>query len=205
MSSFRLLLSVIFAGTLTLGSLGLTPECASACSCARQPGKSEQAIAEEAFSRSQAVFTGEVIEVGEPRQQPGGGTSSADPVPVSFRVAQVWKGTETEPVEVTTPSSDASCGYPFREGASYLVYASEGLEVDLCSNTQPLFSAGVELETLGSGAVPVQKDQEQDMPASSEDTLPDSGGIPAGIVAVAGMGASVLFVGVGVLALLVKR
>jgi len=94
------------------------------------------------------VFAGEVVD-SEPRQRPDV-KRSTDPASATFRVAEVWKGPEQETVEVTTALSDASCGYPFREGEGYLVYASEGLQATLCSSTKPLSGAGADLEALGS-------------------------------------------------------
>ena len=78
------------------------------------------------------MFAGEVVDVSEPRQRPDV-KRSTDPVSATFRVAEVWKGPEQETVEVTTTLSDASCGYPFREGEGYLGYASEGLQATFCS------------------------------------------------------------------------
>ena len=60
-----------------------------------------------------------------------------------------------------TAVSDASCGYPFEEDESYLVFASEGkmhdtrgLEVGLCGSTKPLPAAGKTLAVLGPGSAP---------------------------------------------------
>lgn len=162
---------VFAAAFLSLGSPLLVPDCASACSCAQQ-------LPEEAFSRSEAVFAGEVVDVGEPHRQQPGLKSSADPVPVTFRVSEVWKEPEEETIEVTTASDDASCGYSFREGESYLVYASEGMQVDLCSGTKQLSAAEAELETLGPGDAP---SEEQEGGTTGDSSLPESGGVFASL------------------------
>jgi hypothetical protein len=66
----------------------------------------------------------------------------------------VWKGPERETLEVTTPRGGAACGYPFKEGQEYLVYAyrkEESLKVALCSETTPLSKASADFEVLGNG------------------------------------------------------
>jgi hypothetical protein len=84
----------------------------------------------------------------------------------------------------------ASCGYPFREGQEYLVYAysgKRGLEVDLCNGTQRLTEAEADLEVLGAGQKPM----------GGEALSDTSGGVSAGaMVGVAGLtlAASVLVV-----------
>src|SRR5688572_8840003 len=84
-----------------------------ACSCA--PSQSPT----EGLSRASAVFAGRVLEVKREKR-------SADPftsVQVLFEVYRVWKGVETRTVRVGTSSHSAACGYGFREGRTYLVYA----------------------------------------------------------------------------------
>ena len=132
----------------------LLPDCASACDCAVLPG-SQQQIADRALEKATAVFSGEVVEIDRPSLPL---TSSIAPVAVTFRVSEVWKGPEQGTLEVKTPVSGASCGYSFRSGESYLVYASEtsmvegeGLEVLLCGETNQLSEAGANLEALGHG------------------------------------------------------
>jgi len=139
-----------------LGIVALLPECASACSCAMSPG-SRQEAAKQALSDSTAVFTGEVADIDRPFLALGSGA----PMTVTFRVSKSWKGSQRGMLEVKTPVSGASCGYPFRSGERYLVYASgasiveeEGLEVVLCGETKPLSEAGADLEALGDGQTP---------------------------------------------------
>jgi hypothetical protein len=135
-----------------LGVVFLLPDCASACSCAI-PGSQEER-AERALAESSAVFSGEAVEVEEgPRiKMMGiGGLSSSR---VTLRASEVWKGPQRETLEVSTPRDEASCGFPFKEGQEYLVYAytgKQGLEVDLCGETIPLSEAGVDLAVLGDG------------------------------------------------------
>ena len=139
---------------LVVGLVVLLPDCASACSCATLPG-SQQEIAKRELSRSAAVFSGKVVEIDRPSPPLD---SSIAPVTVTLRVSESWKGPEQGTLEVKTPVSDVSCGYTFRSGQSYLVYANEasmveaeGLEVLLCSETKPLSEAAADLEALGHG------------------------------------------------------
>jgi hypothetical protein len=59
-------------------------------------------------------------------------------------------------LEAKTPNGGSACGFPFKEGQEYLVYASGGrdLKVDLCSETKPLSEADPDValfEELGEG------------------------------------------------------
>ena len=130
---------------VTLGLLALLPDCASACSCAILGSKQERA--KQALSDSAAVFSGEVADV-----EKQGRTAT-----VTLRVSEVWKGPGQETLEVSTPSQEMACGYPFKEGQEYLVYAygkEEPFKVDLCTETKPLSKAGMNLQLLGDGQRP---------------------------------------------------
>jgi hypothetical protein len=100
-----------------------------------------------------AVFSGEVMNI-------EGGLSTrifGMSVPsrrVTLQVSEVWKGPQTETLEVTTPRDGATCGYNFKEGQEYLVYAygkEEALKVDICSQTRLLSRADEHLRVLGDG------------------------------------------------------
>lgn len=70
-----------------------------------------------------------------------------------FAVDEMLIGSEAEELDVWTSSSTASCGYEFKEGARYLVYATRDaggvlLNVSLCSRTRPLEDAADDLELL---------------------------------------------------------
>ncbi len=167
-----------------LGFVFLIPDCASACTCAIESNPKERV--EFAVSDSEAVFSGEVVDF-----QKGADSTIYGPTEtVSFRVSEVWKGPEQETLEVHTALMGASCGYPFKEGQEYLVYAytgKQGLEVDLCNGTQRLAEAKADLEVLGAGK----------KPTGGEALSDTSGGVSAGaMVGVAGlvMAASLLVV-----------
>jgi hypothetical protein len=105
---------------------------------------------------SEAVFSGEVVKIDRPS---GPGWSTADLETDTFRVSESWKEPWKEPegsmLEVRTQVFGASCGYPFKEGQEYLVYAYEGkqvLKVDGCGATIPLSKAGADLALLGNSS-----------------------------------------------------
>lgn len=136
--------------SLVLAVLGvvflLSPQCAYACSCAPT---SIQGV----LSRSEAVFSGEVVEVEEGPTLPGYGSSYR----VTLRASEVWKGPQRETLEVSTPRDGATCGYHFKEGQEYLVFAyteKQGLVVDSCNGTRRLAEAEAALKVLGIGEKP---------------------------------------------------
>lgn len=143
----RVLLALLLAAS---GSWLLIPApSAHACSCA-QLGSAQQAMQQHA-----AVFSGKVTKMDRPLVA----RSSAAPVRITIKVDDVWKGQVSSRTVVTTALSGASCGYEgFREGESYVVFASEHsgkLETGLCSLTQPLAAAGDVLNELGEGYKPI--------------------------------------------------
>lgn len=120
---------------------------ALACSCA--PGFTPQ----KAAAQAAAIFLGKAEKVVPP--------SSAQPfgeVQVKFKVDRFWKGLTSRHVVVGTWSQSAMCGYGFREGDNYLVYAhidSQGkLQTNLCSRTRLEVDADEDLAVLGEGTVP---------------------------------------------------
>jgi hypothetical protein len=161
----------------------LPPQCASACQCTMLPDGMD---AERALADSEAVFTGEVVKIDRPSPFKSGADLETD----TFRISEVWKGPEQRTLEVHTVLSGASCGYPFKEGQEYLVYAytgKQGLEVDLCNGTQPLTEAQADFEVLGAGK----------KPTGGEVLSDTSGGVSVGaMLGVAGLAlaASVLLV-----------
>ena len=76
------------------------------------------------------------------------------PATVTLRVSEVWKGPEQKTLEVETADSESICGYPFRSGERYLVYAGEDMPVGLCGETKPLSESSADLEALGDGEAP---------------------------------------------------
>jgi hypothetical protein len=144
MRPIRLLTGLVSMALLVVGLVALLPDCASACTCAMIPG-SQQQRAERALDQSTAVFAGEVVDISE-----------GEPLTVSFRVSQVWKGPKRETLKLTTSTQEAdSCAYQFSEGRKYLVYAvGRRMSVNICGETTPLSKASAHLEALGNGEAP---------------------------------------------------
>lgn len=93
------------------------------------------------------MFAGEVVAIralGHPPYR----LSSADPVEVEFRVSRVWKGPRRDSLTVETEASGISCGYQFKKGQHYIVYAREG-RTGMCTRTAPSWWAFADLIALG--------------------------------------------------------
>ena len=94
------------------------------------------------------MFSGEVVAVrrlGHPPYR----LSSADPVEVEFRVGQVWKEPRWKTLMVETEASGISCGYQFKKGQKYIVYARDG-RTDVCTRSAPAWMAFADLETISN-------------------------------------------------------
>lgn len=106
---------------------------AHACSCAPASDLGS-------YRRADVVFTGAAVEHRDPR---GGDrlVSTADPLFWRFEVESVDKGRVPEVVEVATARDGGACGYGFREGRRYQVFARSGegrLQTGLCDGTRDL-------------------------------------------------------------------
>lgn len=133
-------------------ALFLKPVPAAACSCSMQPS------VDEGFSRSQAVFSGEVIGIKDNSGLLGGRGKT-----VLFSVGETWKGINETEVAIATGSGDGDCGIEFVVGKEYLVYASlsdmygdKSLTSIICDPTTELGNAAEDIAILGQGQVPTQ-------------------------------------------------
>ncbi len=97
----------------------LWPTSAFACTCAEQPRQ-------EAFETADAVFEGQVAEIASApdRASSQKGMPGGD-LQVRLHVVRAWKGVPpmAEELTVRTARSGGACGYAFKAGESYLVYA----------------------------------------------------------------------------------
>lgn len=121
-----LILICIFIGSFASG--------VDACSCAENPK------VEITLQQSEAVFSGKVVDVREKRTLNGYLSKS-----VLFDVMNTWKGVEQSQIIITTGLGGGDCGFDFKEGQEYLVYANEskmygvkGLKAIICSRTSEL-------------------------------------------------------------------
>ncbi|OKL36865.1 hypothetical protein [Domibacillus mangrovi] len=129
------------------------PSYGEACSCAKPPDVKEE------FSLSKAVFRGKVTEIDEKKSVSGFPTKS-----VRFEVNETWKGVSQSQVNVTTGNGGGDCGYEFRKGQEYLVYANDSdmygsseQTVIICSRTKEISTAQEDLAILGEGQTPTEK------------------------------------------------
>lgn len=129
------------------------PLTANACSCAESPAVHEE------LDRSDAVFSGKVLSVKEKKQISGYRSKS-----VLFEVDRTWKGPETTQIMIATGLGGGDCGYDFKEGREYLIYAHESnmygaksLASIICSRTSELNDAQEDLSVLGKGHSPTEK------------------------------------------------
>ena len=117
-------------------------ETVNACDCVGRPPGAKGVQTCGYYWYSEAVFIGLAekasIENGQMR--------------VSFSVEKPIRGISGKTVEVFTSASEASCGYPFKEGEQYFVYARKGsdgkLGEFLCGSTTLLKDAEDDLEYI---------------------------------------------------------
>lgn len=119
-----------------------------ACSCDSPMSGTGQEIINQAREKSKAVFAGEVTKIVLSEAPEGEEPTLAS---VHFKVAKVWKGVTTETVVVSTINVCCICGYEFKVGKQYLVYAggNESLSTNICTRTRQLKYAAGDLQVLG--------------------------------------------------------
>ncbi len=129
-----------------------------ACTCGSGSGPACQ----EAWRQGvDAVFLGRVEKIepsqGVPGMVPGAMsmTMMGGMLKVTIAAEENYRGTSAKTIQVYTASSSAACGYSFREGESYLVYASADdkrgqLLVSICSATKPAEYSAKDLTYLRS-------------------------------------------------------
>jgi len=103
------------------------------------------------LEQSAAVFSGKVLAVKGTEQESGFYAN----VEVVLEVQRSWKGIEEKTVSVFTSSQSSACGYGFKKGEAYLVYASKTTEgrltTSICSRTRRIKEADADLKELGDG------------------------------------------------------
>ncbi len=154
-------ITFIFLGLFLIGSF---PAVTSACSCAELP------TAEEEIERSDAIFSGRVLEIKE--KKVNGYMTKC----VLFEVTNTWKGVDESQVIITTGQGGGDCGFRFIEGQEYLVYANESdmygansLTTIMCDRTNSLSALQDDLEVLGAGETPTEK---ADLSGSNQNSTP---------------------------------
>jgi hypothetical protein len=121
--------------------LWIAPVVASACSCAPEVGESDQARVMNASKNASAVFVGKVVKVKKVKDP---ATGLPIELIVEFKVDRAWNGVSKPRIAVQTAGNSAACGFEFRKGISYMVYAGgdKQLSVYSCSRTSMLMTSG---------------------------------------------------------------
>lgn len=125
----------------------LTASSAFSCSCISNGPPCQS------FGNTAAVFIGTPTEV---KQTTAKLTSSDEEYPqrlFTFQVQEPFRGVNTAQIEVRTGMGGGDCGYNFRLGERYLVYASfdaaNGLYgTSICTRTRPVSDAAEDLEYI---------------------------------------------------------
>jgi hypothetical protein len=97
-----------------------------ACSCI-ETNESLSKKVEKAFIQADLIISGTVI--GTKKFNNGKYMFSGNPIIYEFEITKTIKGkVKKEIIEIASAESDASCGYSFEMGKSYLVYARKSNE-----------------------------------------------------------------------------
>src|SRR5260370_347920 len=136
---------------ITLFMAMLTTESVLGCSCMSGGTPCH------AFGGASAVFVGTAITVKTAERNPATKPSEVDWTPRTFKfsVEQAYLGVEGAEVEVATGMGGGDCGYGFKLGERYLVYAyrsgdNNRLATGICTRTKPYAMANEDLEFLGT-------------------------------------------------------
>ncbi len=98
------------------------------------------------------VFAGPVVKIATISLKAPSGDIYKDRL-ILFEVKQSYRGSAGKAAEVVTGSGGTDCGYNFREGEDYLVYAyphpeSGKLYTGICQRTRAISEAGDDLDYL---------------------------------------------------------
>jgi hypothetical protein len=152
-----MVLTLRVAVLLVLFAFGPLVRSAFACSC-MIPGAACQA-----YWNTSAVFDATVVGISpvERTESIGDREFTYSGKIVTLTVHKAWKGAEPGPLEVQTSGSGASCGYDFKEGQRYLVFAHSAasaprLTVSSCSFTHPFDGTGPSADFLASLEMPAR-------------------------------------------------
>lgn len=131
-----------------VGWLMVTSSVAQACSC-MTPGTPC-----ESYGTASAVFVGTAVSVREQEKpKPEDRDTYHYRRVYKFSVEQSYLGVDGTEVEISTGGGGGDCGYQFKIGSRYLVYAhsyQNRLSTSICTRTKSFASAGEDLEFLGN-------------------------------------------------------
>lgn len=142
-------LPILLAALLVGGAApGPAPAASARCTC-----MSPKRPPCEVWWQTSAIFVGRVTRIRSVTDQMEDGQERRSKI-VSLRVQERWQGVERDrDVEVRTGAGGGDCGFDFRRGEVYLVYASRSalsgrLETGICSRTTPIQEADRDLAYL---------------------------------------------------------
>jgi len=95
------------------------------------------------------VFEGRVVSQRDPGLTPREALGSGNPREFRFQVTRMWRGSPADTLRVWSATTD--CGYPFRIGRAYVVYAwrrAGVLRTGACDRTRPAARATADLRDL---------------------------------------------------------
>jgi hypothetical protein len=147
----RLLLLLVVITTYLL----LNTSSALGCTCAFPRN------ATEALNRARAVFAGEVVKVTPPKTRLIDRRRKIYEISLelkaTFKVERVWKSGVRHRLVVSTMSGCCACGWDFKVGERYLIFAhgdsDSTLSTSICSGTKRLENAQEYIQELGEGTV----------------------------------------------------
>jgi hypothetical protein len=136
---------MLFLGSALCVGL-LVPGTARACDC------SDSGPPCRAFVNTQAIFIGKVVRLGTlATKLPSG--DIVNYILATFEVERSFRGVNGAIVEVVTEDVGGQCGFEFKQGQRYLVYANAfpaagKLYAGICSRTRAIAEADEDLEYL---------------------------------------------------------
>jgi hypothetical protein len=111
----------------------------------------------EDYGRAAAVFVGTPIAMRTVERSPTRNREQIEYLPriFTFSVEQTFLGLQTREIEVSTGMGSSDCGYDFKLGTRYLIYAfgytkNHRLTTSTCSRTRPFTDASEDLEFFRS-------------------------------------------------------
>lgn len=142
---------------LTALAIALAGTAAWACSCGRVRIDSPKA----AYEAGDFIFEATVESMTQPGAAPAGKkkgkAADASEREVKLKVGKVWKGKVGKAEVVATAFTGEDCGYAFREGTAYLVFAhtragkGPKMSVSKCGHTAELEYSSVMKDLLAKG------------------------------------------------------
>ena len=116
------IISQRWSGPILLLIFLCPPQVANACTCAPYPDDLEKAVT-MAYAQGNGIFEVDVIFLGDVTAMRYRTRGSLPHYEVTFSVRDRWKGSIPDIVSVRTNAGEIACGYKFKKGNSYLVFA----------------------------------------------------------------------------------